>query len=229
MKRATAKPSRRVRVHRVVDGDSLEVKYSGFFSFLRRPFAVRLYAIDAPELAQPYGAEARNELASLVGRGGIRMEEVATDRYGRRVGLLYRSRRGRQQSINLMMVRSGMAYWYQRYGGQDLGFPGAEEDARRQRLGVWRDQRREPAALGFPRRPAPGWRSQPSDAPDPPRLDVAVGHHRRSGGNNPVVVRPFWLTNPDRWCRTTPDGAATAPAAGPPNSSTAPPARTARR
>ena len=142
MKRATAKPSRRVRVHRVVDGDSLEVKYSGFFSFLRRPFAVRLYVIDAPELAQPYGAEARNELASLVGRGGIRMEEVATDRYGRRVGLLYRSRRGRQQSINLMMVRSGMAYWYQRYGGQDLGFPGAEEDARRQRLGVWRDQRR---------------------------------------------------------------------------------------
>ena len=198
MKRATAKPSRRVRVHRVVDGDSLEVKYSGFFSFLRRPFAVRLYAIDAPELAQPYGAEARNELASLVGRGGIRMEEVATDRYGRRVGLLYRSRRGRQQSINLMMVRSGMAYWYQRYGGSGFGVSrrrgGCQKATPRglARPASW------PAALGFPRRPAPGWRSPPSDAPDPPRLDVAVGHHRRSGGNNAVVVRPFWLTNPGR-------------------------------
>ncbi len=129
--------TRRIRVRSVVDGDSVYVKYAGFWSFLRRPFAVRLYAIDAPELAQPYGPEARDQLASLLSRGRFNMEEVANDRYGRRVGLLYRRRRGRQECVNLMMVRSGMAYWYRRYGGADLGFPEAEARAKAERLGVW--------------------------------------------------------------------------------------------
>ncbi len=129
--------ARRVRIRRVVDGDSLEVKYSGLFSFLRRPFPVRLYGIDAPELAQPYGQESRQQLEALVQRGGIRMEAMATDRYGRTVGLLYRRRR-RGQSVNVEMVRSGMAWWYRRYGGRDLGFPEAEAEAKRRRRGVWR-------------------------------------------------------------------------------------------
>lgn len=130
--------ARRVRIRRVIDGDSLEVKYAGLFSFLRRTFPVRLYGIDAPELAQPYGQESRKKLQGLVRRGGIRMEVIATDRYGRTVGLLYRRRR-RGQSINREMVRSGMAWWYRRYGGRDLGFPEAEAEAKRRRRGVWRD------------------------------------------------------------------------------------------
>ena len=129
--------ARRVRIRRVIDGDSLEVKYAGLFSFLRRPFPVRLYGIDAPELAQPYGQEARKQLQSLVRHGGIRMESMATDRYGRTVGLLYRRRR-RNQSVNVEMVRSGMAWWYRRYGGRELGFPEAETEAKRRRRGVWR-------------------------------------------------------------------------------------------
>ena len=132
--------ARRVQILRVVDGDSVEVQYAGLFTFRRRPFPVRLYGIDAPELAQPYGDEARRELESLVRRGGIRMEEIATDRYGRCVGLLYRRRAGRGQSINRAMVRSGMAYWYRQYGGRDLGFPEAEADAKSKRRGVWRER-----------------------------------------------------------------------------------------
>ena len=128
--------ARWVLILRVIDGDSLEVKYAGLFSFLRKPFPVRLYAIDAPELAQPYGQESRKQLETLVRRGGIRMDVVATDRYGRTVGLLYRRRRA--QSVNVEMVRSGMAWWYRRYGGRDLGFPEAEAEAKRRRRGVWR-------------------------------------------------------------------------------------------
>ena len=149
---------RRVKIRRIVDGDSLEVKYAGWFSFLRRPFPVRLYGIDAPELAQPYGREARDQLASLV-RGGVRMEERSTDRYGRTVGLLYPNRRGREP-VNVAMVRAGMAYWYRRYGGRDLGFPEAEAEAQATRRGVWRDGRRA-------RRP---WDH---------RADIRRGHARR--------------------------------------------------
>ena len=133
--------ARKIRIRRVIDGDSLEVKYAGWFSFLRRPFPVRLYGIDAPELAQPYGREAREQLASLVRRRGVRMDTMSVDRYGRTVGLLYPSRRGREP-INVAMVRSGMAYWYRRYGGRDLGFPEAEAEAITKRRGVWRDGRR---------------------------------------------------------------------------------------
>ena len=133
--------ARRVRIRRVIDGDSLEVKYAGPFSFLRRPFPVRLYGIDAPELAQPRGQESRQRLETLVRRGGIRMEAMSTDRYGRTVGLLYRRRR-RSHSVNVEMVRSGMAWWYRRYGGRDLGFPEAEAEAQSRRRGVWRDGNR---------------------------------------------------------------------------------------
>ncbi len=133
--------ARRVRIRRVIDGDSLEVKYAGPFSFLRRPFPVRLYGIDAPELAQPHGQKSRQQLGKLVRRGGIRMEAMSTDRYGRTVGLLYRGRR-RGQSVNVEMVRSGMAWWYRRYGGRDLGFPEAEAEAWSRRRGVWRDGNR---------------------------------------------------------------------------------------
>ena len=130
--------ARKVKIRRVVDGDTLEVQYGGLFGLMRRrPFRVRLYAIDAPELAQPYGKEAREHLRALVRRGGIRMELTGTDRYGRRVALLYRSRR-RKESINLMMVRDGMAHWYQRYGGRELGFDRAEAAARAERRGIWR-------------------------------------------------------------------------------------------
>ena len=132
---------RKVKIRRVVDGDSLEVKYAGLFSFMRRPFPVRLYGIDAPELAQPYGPEARKELAALVRRGGIRMDVMATDRYGRTVGMLYSGRRNREP-VNVAMVRSGMAYWYRRYGGRNLGFPEAEAEAKSKRRGVWKDGRR---------------------------------------------------------------------------------------
>ena len=135
-----SRKSRKVRIRRVIDGDSLEVKYAGLFSFLRRPFQVRLYGIDAPELAQPLGPEARNQLTLLVRGGGIRLGEVARDRYGRTVGLVYPGSR-RRECVNVAMVRSGMAWWYRRYGGRDLGFPEAEAEAKTRRRGVWRKGR----------------------------------------------------------------------------------------
>ena len=140
--------ARRVRIRRVIDGDSLEVKYAGLFSFLRQSFPVRLYGIDAPELAQPYGQESRKQLETLVRRGGIRMDAVTTDRYGRTVGILY-PRRRRDDPVNVAMVRSGMAWWYRRYGARGLGFAEAEAEARRRRRGLWKDGNRARAPWDY--------------------------------------------------------------------------------
>ena len=135
--KAGSRITRRIFVTRVIDGDSMLVKYSGFWSFLRRSFEVRLYAIDAPEYRQAMGVEATRCLSGLV-RGPLLMEEVAYDRYRRVVGLVYRLDQGRYESVNLMMVRAGMAYWYRRYGGAELGFARGEASAKGAGLGVWK-------------------------------------------------------------------------------------------
>ncbi len=126
----------KVRVTRVVDGDSLVVARRRWFNFMLkpRPFAVRLYAIDAPELSQPYGAEARDEMRRMA-RGSLRLDVVNTDRYGRAVGVVYR--RNRKKSLNHAIVAAGLAYSYQRYGKLD-GIVEAEARARKRRRGVWK-------------------------------------------------------------------------------------------
>ena len=136
-----------VRVERVVDGDSLVVRETAWFS---QPIRVRLYGIDAPEAQQEFGLTSHAALAHLLDRGGeLVMEVFAYDRYARAVGLLYWRHHGRGRSINLAMVRQGYAYCLRHacgeYGLRALGFLAAEQDARRERLGVWsatQDQKR---------------------------------------------------------------------------------------
>lgn len=152
----------KIRVTRVVDGDSLVVARRRWFNFMLKPkpFPVRLYAIDAPELSQPYGTEAREGMRKMA-RGSLRLDVVNTDRYGRVVGVVYR--RSRKKSLNHAIVAAGLAYSYQRYGKLD-GIDEAEARARKRRLGVWKlgqsqtrpwDHRRGSRSRG--RRKRAGW------------------------------------------------------------------------
>lgn len=139
-----AKPSREgfrkgrpfpVRVVSVQDGDSLQVVAVNRSD---RRIRVRLYGIDAPEHDQDYGREARDHLSSLVwGGNDLILEYKDTDHYGRLVGVLYFGSSGGRRSVNRVMVEEGLARWYSRYGGQELGLDQAEQNARRARRGIW--------------------------------------------------------------------------------------------
>ena len=120
---------------RVKDGDSVEGDFKG--EWVR----VRLYAIDAPELGQPGGAECADHLSRMIGASGaITLEVVDVDKYGRKVGLLYPAAAHRRNSLNARMVREGFAYAFTNFGGADLGVRVAEMDARESRRGVcWTD------------------------------------------------------------------------------------------
>ena len=44
------------------------------------------------------------------------------------------------RSINRMLIEQGHARWYSRFGGENLGFAAAEEQARSNRRGFWRSR-----------------------------------------------------------------------------------------
>jgi endonuclease YncB( thermonuclease family) len=115
----------------VHDGDTLRVRRG------TEEIKVRFCGIDAPELAQPLGVESRDYLRRLVGDGVVRMVVVERDKYGRMVGEVFLLD-GR--SVNVEMVRAGMAYHYAKYSGNCLGrgaIGQAEDEARSRRMGVW--------------------------------------------------------------------------------------------
>ena len=136
-----------VRITRVVDGDSLEVESveEGARSKASQD-RVRLWGIDAPEFRQPLGYECRGMLKALCGRAPtprdrLLMEDVGSDQYGRRLGVVYWESRGRERSVNREMLLQGYAY-YRNVDNEvgranALGLPVAQEQASRKRAGVW--------------------------------------------------------------------------------------------
>lgn len=129
----------------VHDGDTLRVANG------TGELKIRLCGIDAPEIEQSMGVEARDHLSSLIdkGDGTVIVVPVEQDRYGRTVAELYVKptagqgyQAGEEIGLNAQMVADGFAHHYARYSG---GCPngqvlsGLEASAQEQRLGVWRD------------------------------------------------------------------------------------------
>ena len=130
---------KKVRVLRVIDGDTVEILMGMGLFRSPRDERVRLYGIDAPETSQRGGEDATNHLKRLIGSGrSIWMERKAVDQYGRTVGLLYRSRRNPQDSINYGMVRDGQARSYMTEKQDRERFKEAESEASRRKRGIWK-------------------------------------------------------------------------------------------
>lgn len=72
------------RVVRIADGDSMTVLDAG-----NRRHEVRIAAIDAPEVGQPFGRRAKQHLGALVFRQTVRVEWDKRDRYQRRSGKVW--------------------------------------------------------------------------------------------------------------------------------------------
>lgn len=100
---AFAWPATVVDVH---DGDTITVRRDD-----GTQHRVRLYGIDAPELAQPGGTEARDHLRALLASATVDVRPVATDRYGRTVARVHRG----DSDINRAMIVAGHAWVYSQY------------------------------------------------------------------------------------------------------------------
>lgn len=111
---------------------------------------VRLWGIDAPELDQPYGPEARDHLAALIGLEA-RVEIVARDVAGSVVGRVYWHAMSIPEPTDLgeVQVRAGLAWWHRdstRSGPEAKVLSTLQAEARKAKKGLWAD-----------RKPVPPW------------------------------------------------------------------------
>lgn len=116
-------------VSSVQDGDTLTVGGT----------SVRLDSIDAPELAQTYGAESRTALSGMVLGRNVTVTYAKKDRYGRIVGSVFTSD---CNLVNLAQVRSGAAWYYEAYqceinSAMRNEYAKAQNHAQDASLGLW--------------------------------------------------------------------------------------------
>lgn len=123
-----------VSVISVHDGDTITVKSKN-----GKKTKIRLYGIDAPELTQPYGKACRKKLISLINGKKLSYKNQYKDNYGRSVAELFND----NKNINLQMVKDGFAWHYKHFSKSET-LAKAEEFARKNKLGLWKDQKPTP-------------------------------------------------------------------------------------
>ncbi len=114
-------------VDRVVDGDSVYLSRDSFV------INVRLVDIDAPEIPQPYGAQSKQDLESLLSSRLVFLDARGLDRYNRVLAVL---RLADGQSVNNLMIASGSAWHYLDYSDSQA-LSDLEAAARADRRGLW--------------------------------------------------------------------------------------------
>lgn len=127
-------------ISRVIDGDTV-------VTF--RDEHIRLIGIDAPEMKQRHGVEAKEALHGMIFNsalgGFVFLRRYGTDRYDRTLGELFTSTK-MDNSINRQMVEQGHAWYYPSPEAEKNGtvdphgdFNGVELRARLNARGLWAD------------------------------------------------------------------------------------------
>jgi len=119
----------------ITDGDTITV-----LDELKRKHKVRLAGIDAPERKQAYGTASRQHLAELVFQRHVRVQVEKYDRYGREIAKVFLN----NTDIGLEQVRAGFAWHYKRYEHEQhpsdrRAYSLAEQSARDQKVGLWKE------------------------------------------------------------------------------------------
>jgi endonuclease YncB( thermonuclease family) len=117
-----------VHIVHVADGDSFTAVIS------KRIVKCRLFGIDAPELKQPHGQQARQHFAKLVLGKTLQGTIRTIDCYGRTVVDLWSFS---TQRLGILLLRTGMAWHTPRWSPDRYAFKAAQEWAMAGRIGLW--------------------------------------------------------------------------------------------
>jgi endonuclease YncB( thermonuclease family) len=112
----------------VSDGDTIKVMHNG------APDTVRLKFIDCPEKKQDFGQVAKEFTAKQCFGKVVQVRSTGRDRYNRCVGEVVLPN---YRILNLELVRSGNAWWYEQFAKDALQYKLAQEKARAGHKGLW--------------------------------------------------------------------------------------------
>ena len=128
----------KVRVNRVIDGDTVEVLEGSFFTKPTKR-RLRLWGIDAPESTQQGGTASTLHLRRLIGnKKHITMETRGIDQYQRTIAIIYGGPRRIENSYNYRMLKDGQAQCYMLDGQEKFPYQQAEDYARQRTIGLWK-------------------------------------------------------------------------------------------
>ena len=116
------------KVVKVSDGDSFYLK-SG-----KTVYRIRMYGIDAPELHQEHGEESKTYLENIILGKNIDVKVMDEDKYGRKIGKIFY----KNKDVNLQMLESGHAWFYEYYAKGERKYRKAFEEAKRKKIGIWK-------------------------------------------------------------------------------------------
>jgi endonuclease YncB( thermonuclease family) len=116
------------QVARVLDGDTLEVIVG------KRRVRVHVNGVDAPELRQPWGKQARTALEQMVIGQSVDLLPVGPDRGSKLTAVVFVG----EAEVGAALVSAGNA-WADRHAlrPSDAGLCEVEQSAREGRLGLW--------------------------------------------------------------------------------------------
>lgn len=138
------------RVVAVSDGDTITVLNAD-----KDQHKIRVAGIDAPEKAQAFGNRSKQHLSHLVFGKSVSIEWTKRDRYGRVVGKIIvaapedcpDASHGCPKILDagLAQVNAGLAWHYKQYAKEQSPedrehYAAAEQRARENRVGLWRDE-----------------------------------------------------------------------------------------
>ena len=116
------------KVVSVVDGDTIYIMHNGTRE------KVIFYGIDCPELAQPFGPEAKRFTDEACYGKVINVEEHGQDSRGRTIGVVLLPN---GTNLNRELVRQGLAWWSDKYAAGDLNLKQLHEAAKTAHAGLW--------------------------------------------------------------------------------------------
>jgi micrococcal nuclease len=123
------------KVIRVIDGDTFETENGE---------RVRLIGINAPEISDIFGVEAKQHLIELVEGKNVDLvpDKISNDRdvYGRQLRYVYCN----NSDINRLMVSDGYAFAYLKYSFEKADeYKSAQLEAQHNNVGIWNNQQKE--------------------------------------------------------------------------------------
>ena len=111
----------------ITDGDTLKALING------KQEKIRMFGIDAPGSKQTWGKESKEALSNLISGKDVSFDIKSKDKYGRTLAITFVGKK----NINLEMIKTGNAWYYEFFDKNNLESKKAMENAKKNKLGLW--------------------------------------------------------------------------------------------